>query len=164
MWMPKIIWLPYSIAESMRFEADKFYNLETGGTYMGYWVNADEAVITYNIPAGPKAHHEPSRFEPDQAWQLQKIESHYKDSGRKDSYLGDWHSHPDTKRATLSSTDRKCLMRIIRTPEARQKTPIMLIMTGKAQLWTLTPKVCQLKSTFFFLEYIQDDDAQLKLY
>jgi integrative and conjugative element protein (TIGR02256 family) len=162
--MPKIVWLPNLIAESMRFEADKFYNLETGGAYMGYWANADEAVVTHNIPAGPKARHERSRFEPDQVWQTRKIESCYQKSGRMDSYLGDWHTHPDTRNATLSLADRACLKGIIRTPEARQNRPIMLILTGTAGNWTLNPKVCQLKSTLYFFYYVEDENAQLRFY
>lgn len=162
--MPKIVWLPASIVHFMKREADKFYDFETGGTYMGYWATESEAVVTHNIPAGPRASHQRNHFEPDQAWQIGEIERHYYESGRLDTYLGDWHTHPDATHASLSWADIACLKRIIKTPEARQHRPIMLLVTGRSGDWAFTPKICHLKPILFFFNQIEDENAELRIF
>jgi|GEM_PF-989830 len=162
--MPTIIWLPASIIAVMTQEADRFYELETGGTYMGYWATSSEAVVTRNIPAGPEACHGRGHFQPDQAWQITEIERHYQLSGRLDSYMGDWHTHPNATRAFLSRTDRACIRRIIKTPQARQDRPIMLLVTGKPGDWNLSPRICQIRKVLIFYEKIEEENAAIEVY
>jgi len=48
--------------------------------------------------------------------------SHYEQSGRLDTYLGDWHTHPGAVSGGLSWKDRACLKRIVRTPSERGRS------------------------------------------
>lgn len=117
--------------------ADKF-PLESGGTFMGWWADSGTAVITGMIGPGPDAHHGRHSFQPDQAWQLAQIADHYAASGRRETYLGDWHSHPGASGGNLSWTDRRVLRRIIETPAARCPTPLMIVYWGEIDNWEVT--------------------------
>lgn len=131
-----VVWMPRAAYEQCAREADLFCPRETGGTFMGYWASSgQEVVITSVIAAGPCANHAHVEFEPDQQWQLQEIAAHYSASGRREGYLGDWHSHPNAGSGALSGTDRRVLRRIIRTPAARAPRPISLILWGPAGNW-----------------------------
>lgn len=129
-----VVWLPVQLHDDCIAEADRFYRLETGGALMGYW-NAANAVITAIIGAGPAALHERHNFEPDQQWQVAAIAQHYEASGRRETYIGDWHTHPDATTAHLSWTDRRVLRRIITTPSARASNPIMIVYYGAEAAW-----------------------------
>ena len=107
-----------------------------------------EVVITSLIGPGPEADHGQHYFEPDQKWQLTEIAAHYERSGRRETYLGDWHSHPGAATGRVSYTDRRVLRRIINTPQARAETPLMAIFFGdrdggwNLEMWCaqLTPR------------------------
>jgi integrative and conjugative element protein (TIGR02256 family) len=79
----------------MMGEAAARYPLETGGVFMGYWADDRTAVVTQAIGPGPNAYHHRHRFAPDQEWQTTEIAEYYRASGRRETYLGDWHTHPD---------------------------------------------------------------------
>ncbi len=162
--MPLTVWLPRTIANEMVAEADRWFGLETGGTFMGYWANDREMVVTANIPAGPAAKHERFRFEPDQAWQQSKIDLHYEASGRLDTYLGDWHTHPNAVTSNLSHTDRSCIRRIISTKTARQARPVMLLLTGKIGDWSFHPHVCATKTRWGILSMLQVEKADARFF
>lgn len=162
--MPVLVWLSETDAEQIRTDADHFYVRETGGTLMGYWADGHQAVVTKLIPAGPKAHHGLHNFKPDQQWQLEAIARHYESSARKDTYLGDWHTHPDTEVPTLSWTDRACLRAIIRTPQARNMYPIMMLVCGSLSDWTLHPKVCRLVRRYRLFDRIVATDATVRTF
>lgn len=106
------------------------FPLETGGTFMGWWADDATAVIGAMIGPGPEAVHELHNFVPDQHWQLKRIARRYDDSGRLETYLGDWHSHPKAASGRISRTDRGVLRRIIQCPEARCAKPLMSIFWG----------------------------------
>lgn len=133
-----IVWLPRALFELCVADADHFYDLETGGALMGYWNDTDAAVVTAIIEAGPGALHERYNFEPDQEWQVERIARHYVASGRRETYIGDWHTHPAAKTGRLSRTDRGVLRRIITTPAARTPTPIMIVLNGTRGSWEVT--------------------------
>jgi integrative and conjugative element protein (TIGR02256 family) len=118
--------------------ANEHHPFETGGTFMGYWSDSNTAVITASIGVGPDAVRERHNFEPDQVWQEREIAVHYEATGRRETYIGDWHSHPNARNGRLSRTDRRILRRIIATPSARVTTPIMAIFHGKPDQWRLT--------------------------
>lgn len=162
--MPHVIWLPALVASEMHEEADKWFDLETGGSFMGYWANDREAVVTAHIPAGPEAKRERFRFEPDLPWQQQRIDEHYSRSGRLDAYLGDWHTHPRAGSARLSYTDRSCAKAVIAASGARQPRPIMMLLTGEVGAWRGTPFVCTLKRKWGFLPSIDSVEAEWRTF
>lgn len=117
-------------------EASHYYPMESGGTFMGY-VNEEWAVVEALIPAGPNARRSRQGFLPDQAWQLAQIAECYECSGRRTTYLGDWHSHPGALSGALSRKDLQVLRRIIKAPGARCPQPIMTVLWGLHKEWTL---------------------------
>ncbi|WP_419696002.1 Mov34/MPN/PAD-1 family protein [Mesorhizobium muleiense] len=162
--MQPLVWLPQAIKQDMQTEADIWFDLETGGTFMGYWAENNVAVVTAMIPAGPQASHERSSFLPDQSWQQAEIAKHYERSGRLDTYLGDWHTHPNAVSNRLSWTDRACLKTIIRTPTARNRKPLMLLMCGKPNEWFLHPWLCQLRTKLLLFEVLDEKKAFILVY
>lgn len=129
-----MIWLPRRFHAECVEEAKHWRPLETGGVLMGYW-NGDAAVITALIAAGPNAIRESHNFEPDQEWQLAEIARCFNASDGRETYLGDWHSHPGASTGQLSGTDRRVLRTIIEEPAAHTPRPIMVIFFGGAPAW-----------------------------
>ncbi|ESY47017.1 hypothetical protein X744_30945 [Mesorhizobium sp. LNJC372A00] len=162
--MQPIVWVPRAIMQDMQIDADRWYDRETGGTFMGYWAESNVAVVTAMIPAGPRAFHERSSFLPDQSWQQAEIAKHYERSGRLDTYLGDWHTHPDVVSNRLSWTDRVCLKTIIKTPTARNQRPVMMLMCGKPGEWSLHSWFCQLRTKLFLFEFLDEKEATIEAY
>jgi len=133
----RLVYLPPEMLRTCREEAERHYPLESGGTFMGY-IHKDYAVVEALIPPGPRAERTHYGFAPDHEWQLTEIARCYEQSGRRVTYLGDWHSHPDAGSGELSSKDRVVLRRIIQTDDARCPNPIMAILWGSpASLWSL---------------------------
>ncbi|RWD60494.1 MAG: hypothetical protein EOS36_20850 [Mesorhizobium sp.] len=162
--MRHVVWLPRSVVYVMKSDADQWYDKETGGTFMGYWAETRVAVVTRMIPAGPNAKRTRCSFLPDQDWQQAEIAKHYHRSGRLDTYLGDWHTHPDTFSNRLSGTDRACLRNVIGTPSARASTPIMMLMCGKTARWMLHAWVCGMGPRFFLFEGLCEWKAEVAVY
>lgn len=133
-----IVWMPQNIIQACLDEASDKFPLETGGTFMGWWADGDTAAITAMIGPGPDAYRGPHSFQPDEAWQLDQIARHYAASGRRETYLGDWHSHPGAPAGNLSWIDRRVLRRVITTPSARCPTPLTIIVWGHPDDWKLT--------------------------
>lgn len=132
------VWVTQDIVQSCLDEASAQYPNETGGTFMGWWSNNVTAVITAMIGPGPNAFHSRRSFQPDQTWQLEQIDRHYASSDRLETYLGDWHSHPDAVDGSISWTDCRVLRRVIKTSSARCSNPLMSIMWGQPDSWQLT--------------------------
>ena len=130
--------IPPAIVRACETEADALFPLETGGVLMGYWASDDLAVVSAMIGPGPAAVHRSHSFEPDLEWQHGQIATHYFASGRRETYLGDWHTHPHAQSGSLSRHDRQVIRTIIRTPEARAKRPLMAIFHGTPREWGLT--------------------------
>jgi integrative and conjugative element protein (TIGR02256 family) len=120
-------------------EADRTYLLETGGVFLGYWSeHGHEVVITEMVGPGPNAVLIVHDFIPDYAYQKRQIAEHYAASGRRYTYLGDWHTHPDTKQTRLSRKDRRSLGRIASSPDARNAVPLMGVFAGIPDNWAAT--------------------------
>ncbi len=130
-----VVWLPSGLIKVCMNEASGFFTLETGGVFMGWWADSTTSVITAIIGPGPEAIHKQHSFEPDQAWQLDQIAIHYKASGGRETYLGDWHSHPNATCGGLSRTDRCVLRHIIKAPLARCEEPLMAVFYGEPKMW-----------------------------
>lgn len=158
-----VVWLPSRLHDDCIAEADRFYRLETGGALMGYW-NGANAVITAIIGAGPAALHERHNFEPDQEWQVAAIARHYEASGRRETYIGDWHTHPDAKAPHLSWTDRRVIRRIINTPSARAPNPLMIVFCGAEGDWHATAWLACLKPRPIIWPKLVLRNTQLRLY
>jgi integrative and conjugative element protein (TIGR02256 family) len=109
-------------------EANRQAPLETGGLLLGYERDS-EIVVTEVIGPGPAAGHGATTFIPDHEHQETELARLYEASGRRHTYLGDWHSHPGGS-ATLSRTDRRTLRRIARSPQARAPRPLMVVVHG----------------------------------
>lgn len=118
---------------------------ETGGVLLGYWGNEKEVVITTATGPGPRSVHRRSSFHPDNDFHTEEISRHYRESGRTETYLGDWHTHPEAA-AYMSRRDEVTLAAIARYPEARQGRPVMLIL-GTAP-FGVKAWVCQIQRRF----------------
>lgn len=140
-----LMWMAQVAHAHCVHQAALFYPRETGGTFMGYWTNGGtEVVVTRLIAPGPAAFHSMTAFQPDQTWQLGEIARHYRASGRRDVYLGDWHSHPGAVSGELSGVDRSVLRKIIRTPGARASSPISMVFWGGATAWQCSGWIARL--------------------
>ena len=115
------MWLPEGMLRECIVEADRHAPLETGGTFMGYWIGTSAVVVTCLVGAGPGAERGVRHFAPDQDWQVAEIARCYERSGRMNTYVGDWHSHPGAQDGELSRKDRRVLRRIVETPSGSPK-------------------------------------------
>lgn len=117
--------------------ANEKYPLETGGVLIGYTggIGGADVVIVAITGPGPNAHHTETSFEPDHVHQTQEIARIYRASKGVNTYLGDWHSHPNSA-ADLSKRDKKTLKHIAGHGPARMARPIMAIL-GDDLPWTL---------------------------
>ncbi len=121
-------------------EANLRHPLETGGILIGYFMET-EVVIVDVIGPGKSAKHEVGTFTPDYTWHDQEVARLYKESGRRHTYLGDWHTHPDGF-GSLSIRDIATLDNIARCKSARARNPVMAILSGKRKwkiaVWNYT--------------------------
>lgn len=127
-----VIWLKKDVLVQIQEDAIKWDDKETGGVLIGYWANENTAVITSIVGPGPNAVHRPTSFVPDQDYHVREIERIYAVSNRTETYLGDWHSHPQAA-AYLSGQDKITLRKIARYKPARLPKPLMLIL-GTAKM------------------------------
>lgn len=129
-------WIAADARSRIQAEAQRKAPLETGGVLMGYWAYDESSVVIADIVGpGPNAVHERTRFVPDHRYQDREIERIYKESGRRLTYLGDWHSHPDGP-MILSVVDRLTQLRIGSHRAARAPHAVMAIIAG-GRPWTL---------------------------
>lgn len=129
------LWIAKGRLEELLALADASYPRETGGVLLGF--EGDNAIaITALTGPGARAMHAHNSFVPDYEYQDAEIARVYADSGRRYTYLGDWHSHPDGGSA-LSRKDKQTLRTISTHSPARAPTPIMGILSGGAP-WKLT--------------------------
>lgn len=120
------VWLGAGVEQTLLQEATSKAPTETGGVLLG-WISGENICVTNVLGPGPDALHEPKSFEPDSAWQQERIALLYERSGRRLLYLGDWHTHPDGK-PEPSEQDRRTLQTIAQTASARCPNPVMLIL------------------------------------
>jgi integrative and conjugative element protein (TIGR02256 family) len=126
--MPPRLWLSNEVSSALKLEAARRAPWETGGVLLGYWSPVgDEPVVTSYIGPGPNAVHQRYRFLPDHCFHLTEIARQYEASGRRLTYLGDWHTHPGGG-GGLSELDSKTLLQIARKPAARAPRPLMVVL------------------------------------
>jgi integrative and conjugative element protein (TIGR02256 family) len=129
------VWVNLAALSLIRAEAGLYPDLETGGLLLGY-VQSEDVVICDVIAAGPNAQRTRTTFLPDSSWQTDELAKRYAASGRRHTYLGDWHTHPFGVGA-LSWRDRRTLRAIARAPEARISRPISLVLVPQPELITV---------------------------
>ena len=133
------LWLADDASETMLAEARRTEPLESGGVLLGWQDPAGlELVVARVLGPGPVATHRRTKFSPDTDWQRAEIAAAYEASGRRLSYLGDWHSHPGGGELP-SRRDEKTARRIARSRSARAPRPVMLILAGKKKNWHPAP-------------------------
>ena len=114
---------------------------------MGYWRSSSEVLVSEIVGPGPNAIHGPESFTPDYDFQEARIADLYIQSGRKVTYLGDWHTHPDGQ-LYLSPKDCTTLRRIAASPTSRAPTPLMAVLAGGCP-WKLGAWQGRLERRFF---------------
>lgn len=159
-----VTWLSRASLNDCLEEANHHYPRETGGVFMGYWSIPRVAVVTTMIGPGPAANRGRHYFEPDQNWQTAKIADHYEQSGRRETYLGDWHSHPNASTGHLSRIDYKALRSIINTPAARTPTPLMGVLHGDPDDWLFNLWRASLKPRRFLWSKLIIEDSAVQIY
>jgi integrative and conjugative element protein (TIGR02256 family) len=141
-----LAWVSAVILEELTVEAERNAPLETGGVLLGYWAKEfEEVVVTRATGPGPAAVHGRWHFVPDSRFQREEIARIYRESGHTETYLGDWHSHPNGTVA-LSWQDRLTLAKIAQERAARAPAPLMGIVAGGPS-WT--PMVWRYQSRRF---------------
>lgn len=121
-------WISKGVLAFMAHEFRRAFPEETGGVLVGYWTTGPEGVvITHAVGPGPCATHSDNRFVPDWSYHELEVARLYEESGRFHTYLGDWHSHPNST-TRLSPTDRRTLVKIANHTAARVTTPLMAIV------------------------------------
>lgn len=135
--MPRrhVVHLDAEALAEMVTEALAKYPLETGGVLLGSTTDDGAAVIHRVIGPGPEAQHRRSSFEPDDAWQQHQLDAVFEREPKINTYLGDWHTHPDG-RARPSPTDVRAAQVIADAPDALQPKPLTLIVgiTGQGAM------------------------------
>jgi integrative and conjugative element protein (TIGR02256 family) len=126
--------IPTALSQALIADARWHAPKETGGVLLGYRDRCLSSV-TELVGAGPGACRQRHRFDPDSAWQRERIAERYKRSGRTLCYLGDWHSHP--LGGGPSALDRATARRIARALAARCPHPIMLVAVRDGGEWAL---------------------------
>jgi integrative and conjugative element protein (TIGR02256 family) len=103
---------------------------------MGYEAEDATLVISSLIDGGPDAERGRSSFKPDGEWQAKEIARAYEASERRETYLGDWHSHPRGN-PSPSFSDQRTVKKIAQHAEARAPRPLMIIAGGESDGWRI---------------------------
>ena len=119
--------------EVMNEERVRCSGMETGGVLVGC-ANSDVVWVEEALGPGPNAKHGRYSFEPDSPHDAERIARAYEASGRRLSYLGDWHTHP-YGRPYLSSRDLATLSSIADHPPARVSQPVMIVVADSIGAW-----------------------------
>jgi integrative and conjugative element protein (TIGR02256 family) len=130
------VWLPVPWRDELATQSNEHAPDETGGILVGYQAKGGDLVVTHVVEGGPKAERSASRFKPDGEWQASEVAKTYETSGRRETYLGDWHSHPRSL-PKPSASDQRTARRIAEYEEARAPHPLMIIVGSETDGWRL---------------------------
>lgn len=128
------LWLDQLVAENIVSRSAASSPLETGGLLIGY-MTAEGPVVTALIGPGSGAIATPTSLLPDARTQQLELNAIYSQTHGRDTYLGDWHSHPRGV-PNMSWRDRRTLAAIARDPRARLSRPAMLIAASTGDGWS----------------------------
>jgi integrative and conjugative element protein (TIGR02256 family) len=147
------VWIAETAFAEMLQLAKQHAPLETGGMLLGYEVDSGAAVVTKVIGPGPKAKHGLFRFTPDGKFQQAELENHYWATEGRETYLGDWHTHPKSDNSP-STLDKRTLARIAQEPASRTNKPLMAILAGGSGEWDLgVVRFLSMRKRIFWTEY-----------
>ncbi len=146
------IWISGNLLRDMKKDIVKHYPNETGGVLMGYTGSNGDVVVTDLVMSGENAVHKPFRFEPNQEYHEQEIARIFRSSMGKITYLGDWHSHPNSS-PDMSRLDRKTLFKISNTTAALCPTPVMMILGYDETIWNICVYRLVKRTPLFFKPY-----------
>lgn len=123
----EVLWIPeYLFNDKFLQEITIHYPNETGGMLLGY-VNGHHRVVTHAIGAGPNAIHKPFRLVPDDKFQQVQLLEHFENTNGRESFLGEWHSHPNST-PEMSQTDRRTLNQVTLGSNNLPALPVMMII------------------------------------
>jgi integrative and conjugative element protein (TIGR02256 family) len=147
------IWIAHATFAEMTALASDSFPLETGGMLLGYRADNSDTVVTRIVGPGPKAKHSRYRFRPDTDYQQRLLEEHFYGTGGKETYLGDWHTHPEGS-TSMSHIDKRTLRRIAQTPSSATSDPVMAILAGAENGWELgATRYIGSRRTLLFVSY-----------
>lgn len=147
------LWVAEPAMSFMLQLADNRRPYETGGMLIGYEADNGDAVVTHLIGPGPLARHSRFGFVPDPDYQQAELEAHFHATSGRETYLGDWHTHPHSN-PNLSRVDKKTLARIARVQASGTTTPLMAILGGGTGTWVLgAVRFLGTKRGLFFDDY-----------
>lgn len=129
-------WIANPALSSMLKLAQEQYPRETGGMLLGYVAEDRSVVVRSIIGPGPNAVHERTGFVPDGAYQQAVLEERFRASAGRETYLGDWHTHPEGD-PSLSRLDKRTLARIAGESSSRTAHPVMAILGRGSGDWVL---------------------------
>ncbi|WP_083251466.1 Mov34/MPN/PAD-1 family protein [Acidihalobacter yilgarnensis] len=121
LWLPSNLLIDHVYSDALKNDPD-----ETGGMLLGY-VNREHRVITALVDAGPKAVRSSYFMKPDDIYQQQKLQEHFELTEGRETYIGEWHSHPNSP-PEMSKTDRKTLHRVTIKATNLPALPVMVIL------------------------------------
>lgn len=128
-----LVWISDNLLRDLIEDASKWHPRETGAALLGYR-SEGAIVVTDLVSGGPRARHRRGSFLPDGRWQAREIARRYGASGRRHTYLGDAHSHPDGSCA-LSRRDRRTARHISKDDRARAERPLMVLIAPRELRW-----------------------------
>jgi integrative and conjugative element protein (TIGR02256 family) len=107
---------------------------ETGGVLIGHLRDRDLVVTTVTGP-GPGATHRPDLFVRDGDYAQRMLDDAFAESGGRDDYVGEWHSHPFP--AGPSAQDRESIGRISNNTAYACPHPVLLLCRSARRGWDL---------------------------
>lgn len=106
--------------------------IETGGVLAGMRQPDGSIHLTHASGPGPKAIHEPTRFEKDVEFCQKFLDKLYMETSGEVVYMGEWHSHPNSDNRP-SGLDLRSLSEISEQQEYLTENPVMIIFSSKGQ-------------------------------
>lgn len=103
---------------------------ETGGALLGFWVRPQEAWVAEVTCSGPRAIATATTFVPDGDYIDQVLRSRWTEGHGLISYLGDWHSHPNSRSPRLSYRDRRTIRLVARQMPERRLLHLLVGLDG----------------------------------
>ena len=107
-------------------------SIERGGVLAGYKNENGDIIITHCSGPGPKALQSSTRFEKDIQYCQKFLDDLFVESGRKEVYVGEWHSHP-SRNNSPSGLDIKSFSEISVEKYYLTEEPIMIILSNSGK-------------------------------
>lgn len=129
------VWISQESLNALHVASADWFPLEAGGLLIGYWCSPNECVIQHATTPGAGAKHSRYGYVPDYEHDERQTARFHARSDGVSMYLGDWHSHPNTRSPYLSPQDRRALRNIALSEDARVPRPLSLVCAGTPGEW-----------------------------